>query len=109
MNALELKKVSKSFSGFYLDNISFTLPSGCIMGLIGENGAGKSTTIKLILDMLHKDTFFENYKRYYYQTNDNRINVGDYIVVPVGESNGNAELHLHTARKVLKRLVIGQR
>ena len=55
MNALELKKVSKSFSGFYLDNISFTLPSGCIMGLIGENGAGKSTTIKLILDMLHKD------------------------------------------------------
>ena len=56
MNALELKKVSKSFSGFYLDNISFTLPSGCIMGLIGENGAGKSTTIKLILDMLHKDS-----------------------------------------------------
>ena len=56
MNALELKKVSKSFSGFYLDNISFTLPSGCIMGLIGENGAGKSTTIKLILGMLHKDS-----------------------------------------------------
>ena len=55
MNALELKKVSKSFSGFYLDNISLTLPSGCIMGLIGENGAGKSTTIKLILDILHKD------------------------------------------------------
>ena len=56
MNALELKKVSKSFSGFYLNNISFTLPSGCIMGLIGENGAGKSTTIKLILGMLHKDS-----------------------------------------------------
>ena len=55
MNALELKNVSKSFSGFCLDNISLTLPSGCIMGLIGENGAGKSTTIKLILDMLHKD------------------------------------------------------
>ncbi len=28
------------------------LPSGCIMGLVGENGAGKSTTIKLILDMI---------------------------------------------------------
>ena len=55
MNALELKKVSKSFSGFCLDNISLTLPSGCIMGLIGENGAGKSTTIKLILGMLNKD------------------------------------------------------
>jgi len=56
MNALELKNVCKSFSGFCLDNISLTLPSGCIMGLIGENGAGKSTTIKLILDMLHKDS-----------------------------------------------------
>ena len=56
MNALEIKNVSKSFSGFCLDNISLTLPSGCIMGLIGENGAGKSTTIKLILDMLHKDS-----------------------------------------------------
>jgi len=56
MNALEIKNVSKSFSGFCLDNISLALPSGCIMGLIGENGAGKSTTIKLILDMLHKDS-----------------------------------------------------
>ena len=56
MNALEIKNVSKSFSGFCLDDISLTLPSGCIMGLIGENGAGKSTTIKLILDMLHKDS-----------------------------------------------------
>ena len=55
MNALEIKNVSKSFSGFCLDNISLALPSGCMMGLIGENGAGKSTTIKLILDMLHKD------------------------------------------------------
>ncbi len=56
MNALEIKNVCKSFSEFYLDNINLTLPSGCIMGLIGENGAGKSTTIKLILDMLHKDS-----------------------------------------------------
>lgn len=56
MNALEIKNVSKSFPGFCLDNISLTLPSGCIMGLIGENGAGKSTAIKLILDMLHKDS-----------------------------------------------------
>ncbi|MBE6578024.1 MAG: ABC transporter ATP-binding protein [Ruminococcaceae bacterium] len=55
MNALEIKKLKRSFSGFCLDNIDLTLPSGCIMGLIGENGAGKSTTIKLILDILHKD------------------------------------------------------
>ncbi len=56
MNALEIKNLTKSFSGFTLDNLTLTLPSGCIMGLIGENGAGKSTTVKLILDMLHKDS-----------------------------------------------------
>lgn len=56
MNALEIKNLTKKFPGFTLDNLTLTLPSGCIMGLIGENGAGKSTTIKLILDMLHKDS-----------------------------------------------------
>lgn len=56
MNAIEIKNLTKTFTDFTLDNISLTLPSGCIMGLIGENGAGKSTTIKLILDILHKDS-----------------------------------------------------
>ena len=56
MNALEIKNLSKSFPGFHLDNLTLTLPSGCVMGLVGENGAGKSTTIKLILDMIHKDS-----------------------------------------------------
>lgn len=55
MNALEIKNLYKSYSGFKLENLSLTLPSGCILGLIGENGAGKSTTVKLILDMVRKD------------------------------------------------------
>ena len=55
MNALEIKNLTKHYPGFTLDDVSMTLPSGCIMGLIGENGAGKSTTIKLILGMLHRD------------------------------------------------------
>ena len=54
MNAIEVKNLSKHYKGFSLENISFSLPSGCIMGLVGENGAGKSTTIKLILDMIQK-------------------------------------------------------
>lgn len=56
MNALEIKNLTKKYPGFTLDNISFTLPGGCILGLIGENGAGKSTTIKLILNMLRKNS-----------------------------------------------------
>ena len=55
MNALEIKNLTKRYPGFTLDNLNLTLPSGCIMGLVGENGAGKSTTIKLILNMIRKD------------------------------------------------------
>lgn len=56
MNALEIKSLNKSYPGFALDNLNLTLPQGCILGLIGENGAGKSTTIKLILDLIRPDS-----------------------------------------------------
>lgn len=56
MNAIEIKNLSKNYKDFSLDRISFTLPSGCILGLVGENGAGKSTIIKLMLDMIKKDS-----------------------------------------------------
>lgn len=55
MNALQLKSLLKNFPGFALGPLDLALPNGCIMGLVGENGAGKSTTIKLILDMLERD------------------------------------------------------
>jgi ABC-2 type transport system ATP-binding protein len=55
-NILEITNLSKIYNGFKLDNLNLELPSGCIMGVIGENGAGKSTTIKLILDIIHKDS-----------------------------------------------------
>lgn len=55
MNAVEVKELTKKFKGFTLDHVSFSLPAGCIMGLVGENGAGKSTTLKLLLNMIQKD------------------------------------------------------
>ena len=54
-NAIEIKGLTKRFPGFALEGLNLTLPSGCILGLIGENGAGKSTTIKLLLGMLKPD------------------------------------------------------
>jgi len=56
MNALEIKNLSKNYSGFSLKDINLTLPSGSIMGLVGKNGAGKSTTIKLIMDAISRDS-----------------------------------------------------
>ena len=55
MNALELQGLTKHYKDFTLGPLDLTLPGGTICGLIGENGAGKSTTIKLILDMLQRD------------------------------------------------------
>lgn len=56
MNAIEIKNLTKTYPDFRLENLNLTLPSGCIMGLIGENGAGKSTTIKLLLNMIRRDS-----------------------------------------------------
>ncbi len=54
-NALEIRGLTKAFPGFTLGPLDLTLPSGCILGLIGENGAGKSTTMRLLLGMLQAD------------------------------------------------------
>ncbi len=55
-NILEVLNVSKKYEGFELKDINFKLPKGMIMGLIGENGAGKSTTIKAILNLIEVDS-----------------------------------------------------
>lgn len=54
-NSISVHNLRKRFPGFLLDDISFQVPCGRIVGFIGENGAGKSTTIKLILDQLRRD------------------------------------------------------
>ena len=56
MNAIQIKNLSKHYQGFSLEGLNLTLPSGCIMGLVGENGAGKSTTIRLILGIAKADS-----------------------------------------------------
>lgn len=55
-NYIEVKKLNKKFSNFQLKDISFKLPKGYIMGFVGPNGSGKTTTISLILNMLNKDS-----------------------------------------------------
>ena len=52
---LQVKDLTKTYPGFTLDHVSFTVPKGSIMGLIGENGAGKSTTIKGILGLIRPE------------------------------------------------------
>ncbi|WP_455258537.1 ABC transporter ATP-binding protein [Peptoniphilus asaccharolyticus] len=55
-NAIEIEDLVKKFDGFKLGPVNLNIPKGTIVGYIGQNGAGKSTTIKLLLGLLKKDS-----------------------------------------------------
>lgn len=54
-NAIEFNQVCKRYPEFYLDHLNLTLPAGQVMGLVGVNGAGKSTALRLIMGLIQPD------------------------------------------------------
>ena len=56
MNAIELSHICKDFGSFAIQDLTLAVPSGTICGLVGENGAGKSTTIRLLCGALRPDS-----------------------------------------------------
>ena len=52
---IRIQNLTKRFEGFALEGVSFAVPRGAVVGFIGENGAGKSTTIKSILGLIRPD------------------------------------------------------
>ena len=104
---LRVDNLTKQYADFKLDHVSFSVPKGTIMGLIGENGAGKSTTINAILDLIRKDdgtvTFWGQELSSSKQLKEDIGVVFDGInfyetLTPakVGKGNGNAQLHFHS-------------
>ena len=55
MNVLSVKGLCKEYPGFKLQDVSFEIAKGTIMGFVGRNGAGKSTTLKSLLNLVHTD------------------------------------------------------
>jgi len=55
-NVIEIRDLTRDYGHFKLDKVSLTVPGGSIMGLIGENGAGKSTTLKCLLGLVRPDS-----------------------------------------------------
>ncbi|MDO8345965.1 MAG: ABC transporter ATP-binding protein [Cellvibrio sp.] len=55
-NAIEFNQVCKRYPEFYLDHLDLKLPTGQIMGLVGVNGAGKSTALRLIMGLIRPDS-----------------------------------------------------
>ena len=56
MNAIELSHICKDFGSFAIQDLTLAVPTGTICGLVGENGAGKSTTIRLLCGALRPDS-----------------------------------------------------
>ena len=52
---LEIHSLCKTYPSFTLKHVAFTVPQGAVMGFIGRNGAGKSTTLKSMLGLVHPD------------------------------------------------------
>lgn len=55
-NVIEISGLTRDYGHFKLDNVSLAVPGGSIVGLIGENGAGKSTTLKCLLGLVRPDS-----------------------------------------------------
>lgn len=99
-NAIEISNLSKNYENFKLKDITFKVPEGSIVGIIGENGAGKTTIIKSILNIIKKDsgdiTILEN--------EELNKNIKEQIGVVFGGSNFPEELNAKEINNSLKNI-----
>lgn len=102
--ALEVENLCKVYknSDFSLNNVSFKIPKGSIMGFVGKNGAGKSTTIHSILNIIHKDQgvvqFFDH------EMTDDSTSLRNDIGVVFDSINFHGELTAKMLEKVLSEI-----
>ncbi|MDW4528711.1 ABC transporter ATP-binding protein [Rossellomorea marisflavi] len=99
-NAIELRNVEKRFNGFEINDFSLEVKKGFITGLIGGNGVGKSTTLKMILNLLEPDrgelkVFGLNYS-------DHEKEIKERIGFVFDENVFYEQLTLHEMKKIAK-------
>lgn len=101
MSVLEVNKLCKNYPSFRLDDVSFCLEEGKITGFIGRNGAGKSTTLKSILGLVHPDagqiSFFGM------PFNENELEIKSRIALAAGETDYFPHKKMRTLTEVTKR------
>lgn len=72
-NVVEIRNATKKFKGFSVENIDLQVKKGLITGFIGDNGAGKSTTIKMMMNLLKPDTGYVKVFGMDYKTHETEI------------------------------------
>ncbi|PEM27599.1 ABC transporter ATP-binding protein [Bacillus pseudomycoides] len=98
-NIVELKNVSKTYNRFSLKNASFNIKKGFVTGFIGANGAGKSTTIKLIMDLISKDSgdikvFGKDYQK-------DQVSIKERIGFVYDDNNFYEDMTVHQLKKFI--------
>lgn len=101
-NYLEIHDLSKTYKYFKLDHVSFVLPKGKIMGFIGENGAGKSTTINLCLNQIKKES--GTVKLLGQEMNDSNIKLCDQLGVIFDTFNYHDCLNAKMISQILSKV-----
>lgn len=98
--ALQVENLCKSYKNtdFKLEDVSIAIPKGTIMGFVGKNGAGKSTTIKTILNIIHKDS--GDVKFFGQEMTDDNKKIRDDVGVVFDSTNFYGELTPKKLEKV---------
>lgn len=102
MDILQLEHLSKNYGDFSLKDVNIRIPQGCIMGLIGENGAGKSTTMKAMLGLIHKDSGKVRMFGKEYREDDRELK--EHIGVAMDNSCFSDELTAGDVSKIMKNI-----
>ncbi|MCE7790891.1 ABC transporter ATP-binding protein [Salipaludibacillus sp. CUR1] len=102
-NLLEIKNLSKSFNDkVVLKDITFNVPPGSIVGFVGDNGAGKSTTFKTVLGLISKDS--GTVKIFGEEDNDKKAGFKEKIGVVFDAMNLPANLTIKQLNNVFKKM-----
>lgn len=100
--AIEVNNLNKIYDGFELKDVCFKLETGTIMGIVGENGAGKSTIIKSILNLINIDSgdikiFGKDFK-------ENASDIKKDIAVVFDESYFHDNLRINDVNKIMNNI-----
>ena len=100
--AIEVRNLTKEYENFKLENASFNVGKGTIMGFIGENGAGKSTTIKAILNLIKKDNGLITVLGK--EINRNEKGIKNELGIVLNYGNFNEKLNVKAINKIMKNI-----